>query len=95
MTLIADPDARLASPMYLKDSQLVNKQQDEGSNDQGVSKTGVAFIAVVCTLAVVAVALVAYVVSTSGNRNGTVVRALASHQCGPGSIPGLVEIHVG
>ena len=22
------------------------------------------------------------------NRNGTVVRALASHQCGPGSIPG-------
>ena len=24
-----------------------------------------------------------------GSRNGTVVRALASHQCGPGSIPGL------
>ena len=26
---------------------------------------------------------------SSGNRDGTVVRALASHQCGPGSIPGL------
>ena len=24
-----------------------------------------------------------------GRRNGMVVRALASHQCGPGSIPGL------
>ena len=24
-----------------------------------------------------------------GSRDGTVVRALASHQCGPGSIPGL------
>ena len=24
-----------------------------------------------------------------GGRGGTVVRALASHQCGPGSIPGL------
>ena len=24
-----------------------------------------------------------------GNRDDTVVRALASHQCGPGSIPGL------
>ena len=64
MTLIADPDAMLASPMYLEDLRLVNKQQDEDSSGQGVSKTGVAFIAVVCTLAVVAVALVAYVVST-------------------------------
>ena len=25
----------------------------------------------------------------SGSRDGAVVRALASHQCGPGSIPGL------
>ena len=64
MTLIADPDAMLASPMYLEDVRLVNKQQDEDSSGQGVSKMGVAFIAVVCTLAVVAVALVAYVVST-------------------------------
>ena len=27
-----------------------------------------------------------------GSRNGTVVRALAFHQCGPGSIPGLGDI---
>ena len=27
--------------------------------------------------------------SLLGSRDGTVVRALASHQCGPGSIPGL------
>ena len=29
---------------------------------------------------------------TWGSRDGTVVRALASHQCRPGSIPGLVVI---
>jgi len=27
-----------------------------------------------------------------GSRDGTVVRALASQQCGPGSIPGLGDI---
>ena len=27
--------------------------------------------------------------SFTGSRDGVVVRALASHQCGPGSIPGL------
>ena len=27
-----------------------------------------------------------------GNKDGTVVRTLASHQCGPGSIPGLSVI---
>ena len=63
MTLIADPNAMIASPMYLEDVRIVNKQQDDSSSGKGVSKTGVAFIAVVCTLAVVAVALVAYVVS--------------------------------
>ena len=62
MTLIADPEAMLASPMYLEDLRIVNKEQEQSSSG-GVSKTGVAFIAVVCTLAVVAVALVAYVVS--------------------------------
>ncbi|XP_068730483.1 thyroglobulin-like isoform X2 [Montipora capricornis] len=61
MTMIADPDVMLASPLYIKDSKTVGKQQDESSNEQGVSKTGVAFIAVLCTLAVVAVALVVYV----------------------------------
>ena len=29
-----------------------------------------------------------------GNRDGAVVRALASHQCGPGSIPGLSVIYM-
>ena len=30
-----------------------------------------------------------------GSRDGTVVRALVSQQCGPGSIPGLDVIYVG
>ena len=59
---MADPEAMLASPMYLKDLRTVNKEQVDSSSS-GVSKTGVALIAIVCTLAVVAVALVAYVVS--------------------------------
>ena len=28
-------------------------------------------------------------INIGGSRDGAVVRALASHQCGPGSIPGL------
>ena len=31
---------------------------------------------------------------TEGSRDGTVVRALASHQCGPGSIPSCGVIRV-
>ena len=30
----------------------------------------------------------------AGSRDGAVVRALTSHQCGPGSNPGLGVIHV-
>jgi len=61
LTLVADPEAMLASPMYLEDLRIVNKEQQHESDSSGLSKTGVALVAVVCTLAVVAVALVAYV----------------------------------
>lgn len=63
LTLVADPEAMLASPMYLEDVRIVNKEQQHESDSSGLSKTGVALVTVVCTLAVVAVALVAYVVS--------------------------------
>lgn len=66
--MIADPDAMLASPLYLEEHlRTVNKQEDESSS-QGVSKTGVAFIAVICTLVVVAATLVAFVVSVKTSK---------------------------
>ena len=37
---------------------------------------------------VVVVVVVVVVVAVVGSRGGVVMRALASHQCGPGSIPG-------
>ncbi|KAM7443673.1 hypothetical protein ABFA07_007562 [Porites harrisoni] len=69
LTLVADPEAMLASPMYLEDLRIVNKEQQHESDSSGLSKTGVALVAVVCTLAVVAVALVAYVLIQKKRKN--------------------------
>ncbi|XP_078349655.1 thyroglobulin-like isoform X1 [Oculina patagonica] len=58
ITMVAEPNVMLASPMYVEE-KTVSKQQADSSS-KGVSVTGVVFISVFCTLAVVAVALVTF-----------------------------------
>ena len=61
ITMVAEPNVMLASPMYFEDKTVSKEQED--SAGKGVSVAGVASIAVFCTLAVVAVALVTFKVS--------------------------------
>lgn len=61
ITMVAEPNVMLASPMYVEDKTVSKEQED--SAGKGVSVAGVASIAVFCTLAVVAVALVTFKVS--------------------------------
>ena len=61
ITMVAEPDVMLASPMYVEDKTVSKEQEDNAG--KGFSVAGVASIAVFCTLAVVAVALVTFKVS--------------------------------
>lgn len=71
LAMIADADVTLVSPLYVKDSNAVYERQEEEdkSNDKGMSKTSVALIAVFGTLAVEALAFIAYVLIQRKRKN--------------------------
>ena len=68
ISLVADANAMVASPMYV-DVRDDGERDDESSGKGGLSKVGVGFIAVFCTLVAVVAGFVAFKVRSIGAGN--------------------------